>query len=138
MQNDNLLDILNVSRDWNESHDITGMLLYIEGRFLTKIEGRFMQVLEGTEYEVNRIFDKIRLDERHHQVIVLKRQPIKQRHFQTWRMGFRSLNLIEYQNMPGFFELDDDFLSSHEFQQSDAPLSLLKSFYDINKQYDFL
>jgi hypothetical protein len=138
MHDGDLIGLLQQSRSYNETHGITGMLLYIEGRFFTKSEGRFMQVLEGTEDEVKLVFDKIKADGRHHQVIMLKKETITARHFNAWTMGFRSMQLEEYRNLTGFFELNDDFLKSYEFKESDNAYTLLKSFYDINKVYDFL
>nr|WP_283769998.1 BLUF domain-containing protein [Mucilaginibacter sp. Bleaf8] len=137
MSESELQQLLNESRSWNESHELTGMLLYIEGRFLLNLEGRFMQVLEGPEEEVKSTFNKIKTDSRHHQLIVFKHQPITKRNFTTWTMGFKSIELDEYQNTPGFFELDDDFLNSNDFQESGTALTFLKTFYSINKEQNF-
>lgn len=137
MEEDELLFLLQQSRDWNQSHEITGMLIYLEGRFLTKLEGRFMQVLEGPEHEILGIFNKIKVDERHHHVIILEQGPINKRYFHSWTMGFKSMNLDEYRQIPGFFELDDDFLKREGMRSSNTALNFLKSFYETNQNYDF-
>src|SRR3954468_16894005 len=71
MQEDELVALLNESRNWNNDHGLTGMLLYVEGRFIEQNEGRFMQVLEGDERQVKSIFEKIKTDVRHFHIIVL-------------------------------------------------------------------
>jgi hypothetical protein len=52
MQESDLLCILDQSKILNHGNRITGMLLYLEGKFLSQVEGRFMQVLEGREEDV--------------------------------------------------------------------------------------
>lgn len=138
MQEEDLINLLEQSRTWNKAHDITGMLLYVEGRFLSQLEGRFVQVLEGSEQEVNAIFEKIRHDERHHSLIVLKRAATPERNFNSWSMGFESMELEAYGQVPGYFELDDDFLSTGHLQQSSIPLDFLKSFYATNQSHDWI
>jgi len=134
MHDGNLLDILTRVKTLNRNHEITGMLLYMEGRFFSQIEGRFMQVLEGREQSVKDVFERIKNDKRHHDIIVLKQSPILTRSFASWSMGFKSINLEACKALPGYFNLDDDFLKSEELQQSDLPLNFLKSFYKINKK----
>jgi hypothetical protein len=138
MPESDLLALLEQAREWNEAHDITGMLLYLEGRFLTQLEGRFMQVLEGTEEEIKYIYSKIEVDSRHHQLIILEQGYLKHRYFQNWTMGFKSMDVEEYRKIPGFFELDDDTFSNNGFRSSSTALSFLKSFYETNKNYDYL
>jgi hypothetical protein len=136
MPSDDLLFLLNQSKNWNEGHGLTGMLLYLEGKFLSKVEGRFMQVLEGTERDVKEIFAKIKQDSRHHSLVILKQASTKERNFGTWSMGFRSINLEAHKELPGRFDLNDDFLKSAELQQSNVPLNFLKSFYQVNLETD--
>lgn len=137
MREDELLFLLNQSTSWNESHELTGMLIYIEGRFLDQLEGRFMQVLEGSQYEVERIFENIKKDSRHHQLIVLRQEDLEVRNFDNWSMGFESLGFEDYKKHPNFFELDDDYLNSENFKASNSALSFLKSFYDTHKAFNF-
>lgn len=137
-----LLDILEVSRKWNSDHHITGMLLYIEGLFAnpntrqikSDLSGRFMQVLEGSKEEVDRVFAMIQIDPRHHNLTVLQQNSERERHFQNWKMGFKSLSLNDYQNTPGFFDLNPSFLNSSQLRSSGIPLQFLKSFYQRGSQ----
>jgi hypothetical protein len=142
MSESELCLILEQSKKWNEDHGITGMLIYIEGQFArinsrsidSSLCGRFMQILEGSKIEVERIFNIISADLRHHDLIVLKRADESVRNFESWTMGFRSFTLDEYCGMNGYINLDDSYLSSAELQSSNIPLLFLKSFYQRGKQ----
>lgn len=128
-----LNQLLTESRSLNEEHGLTGILVYIEGRYLTHSCGRFMQVLEGSRFVVERVFDKIKRDDRHDNIIVLKRGTIEKRNFNSWHMGFEIFSLEENSNLEGFFHFNQDLLESEEFVASDAPLDFLKSFYEAHK-----
>jgi hypothetical protein len=132
MQESDLLCILDQSRILNHASEITGMLLYLEGRFLSEIEGRFMQVLEGKEEDVISTFERIKADQRHHDIIVLEQTTIPQRNFETWSMGFKSMELEGCKILPGYFDLNDDFVKSDATQDSNLSLNFLKSFYKFN------
>ncbi len=74
---------------------VTGMLLYHEGSFL--------QVLEGEQPVLEKLFEVIGKDKRHHRVVPLLRRELAERHFADWQMGFASLKNLP-QNMPGYSE----------------------------------
>lgn len=78
-----LLELLNYSRHFNAEHQITGLLLYSEGRYV--------QVLEGTEVDVRALYSRIKVDSRHEQVVTVTEGPSPQRRFADWRMGFGQL-----------------------------------------------
>lgn len=136
MRSPDLLFLLKQSRNWNQDHGLTGMLLYLEGKFLSKVEGRFMQVLEGTEADVKEILEKIKQDSRHHSLIILKQSSTENRNFGTWSMGFKSVKLEACKELPECFDLNEEFLKSDELQQSNLPLNFLKSFCQINLETD--
>lgn len=137
MSQDALLNILKQSRDWNTTHNITGMLIYIEGLFIntegraisTRRSGRFMQVLEGPKEELDMLFNHIQNDKRHHHVTLLHRADIADRNFETWQMGFQSLTLEQYRSVPSFFELDQSFKNAATADLQCLPLKILQSFY---------
>ncbi|QJD96139.1 BLUF domain-containing protein [Mucilaginibacter robiniae] len=131
MQENDLNDILKVSLDWNLGHDLTGMLLYVEGKFLNQTAGRFIQVLEGDEQKVKYTFSKIKQDSRHHNITMVDQGKIQERNFASWSMGFKSLNKEDYKELPGFFELDHKFVSTSS-KSINVPLNFLKSFYDMH------
>jgi hypothetical protein len=128
---DALTSLLNTSSVNNLENGITGMLLYMEGRYFSDYEGRFMQVLEGSECNVKKLFEKIKIDERHQGVLVLKEAFQKERNFPDWTMGFKAINPEEYQKLSGFFALEDGFLLKEDSPGGNVALDFLKSFYEI-------
>lgn len=137
MAENELLAILERSRKWNMDHGITGMLIYIEGIFArigsrevySELTGRFMQVLEGSQEEVERIFNCIQTDARHHSIMVLQKSSLSSRNFESWQMGFKSITLDEFKMGSADFDLDQSFASSTQAESSNLPLQFLKSFY---------
>lgn len=64
----------------NFSQAITGVLLYAEGRFL--------QLLEGEMGPVEAMYEDIRADARHAEVVRMYSAPVPHRLFAPWSMGF--------------------------------------------------
>jgi hypothetical protein len=79
MDHEELLAILRQSKIANPQHGITGVLCFSEGLFL--------QVLEGGRGAVNRLYNRIVADPRHHQVELLLYEEIRERRFAGWSMG---------------------------------------------------
>lgn len=63
----------------NQRQQVSGLLLY-DGAY-------FLQVLEGEENTVEALFQRIRLDPRHTDIVLLLRDPIPALHFGRWQMG---------------------------------------------------
>lgn len=124
-----LKQLLEVSRLNNRKSGITGMLLYVQGKFGHDVAGRFIQVLEGTEQEVEKVFDRICDDHRHAEILVLKERLIEARNFEGWDMGFKTAAAEEFEEVSGFFELGENFL---EGDRGSRPLEFLKSFYRMS------
>lgn len=76
-----LADLLAVSRRNNAATAITGLLMY-ESRV-------FMQALEGPRARVEALFERIRRDPRHTDVQVICEDAIQARYFGPWRMAFQ-------------------------------------------------
>lgn len=91
--------LLAQSRENNASLEITGLLLYKHGSF--------MQVIEGPEENIEQLFERISADDRHHSISELYREPISEREFAEWKMGFYSLDASRYASLDGL----SDFLS---------------------------
>jgi hypothetical protein len=68
------------TRAFNQAHGITGMLLYSGGTFL--------QALEGPEPALRLAFARIRSSTRHYGLIELLDQPVAEREFGAWSMGY--------------------------------------------------
>ena len=132
MQDEELTGLLNISRDWNETHGITGMLLYVHGKFLMRTGGRFIQVLEGPASDVEIIFEKIKSDKRHQNIIILNESTTEKRNFGAWSMGFKLISSEDDKNIPGFFELNHQSLNLALPKNFNIPLTYLKSFYQMN------
>lgn len=78
----------------NTPLQVTGMLLYAQGNF--------MQVLEGEEEAIDEIYARIAKDPRHDGLFVIEREPIEQRAFDQWSMGFRRLGATEALTHPAY------------------------------------
>lgn len=130
-----LADVLEASISWNKDHGITGMLLYIQGDLLHHKEGRFIQAIEGRENDVRQTFERIRKDKRHFNISVLNETPLVSRNFAKWTMGFQSLNAKEYMNLPGRFELNEDFLRYDQADSLNSALEFIKQFYSLNLSF---
>ena len=72
-------DILAKSRTNNPRLGVTGLLCVSEGLCI--------QVREGGRDEVNDLYNKIVMDERHQQVRLLVYEEIRERRFGNWTMG---------------------------------------------------
>lgn len=92
--------LLASARRNNAALGITGMLLYIEGSFF--------QVLEGGAVAVDRVYDVIARDPRHDRVTQIIREPIAQRSFAEWSMGFETVGRADAQRLVG----ENDFFGS--------------------------
>ena len=91
---DDLLDLLRVSRRNNARTGITGLLLYKDGTF--------MQALEGEQRTVLDLYGTILRDDRHRTVVSLIRFAITERFFPDWSMGFEQLSADPAQHLPGY------------------------------------
>jgi hypothetical protein len=79
--------ILDWSRSYNATHQITGLLLCTEGQFL--------QLLEGPKAEVCALFASIKNDRRHRRVRLVRERTITSRHFPQWHMGVGYVSAAE-------------------------------------------
>ena len=101
-----LVDILNVSRRNNQRVNITGMLLFADNSFL--------QVLEGEADDVESLYQKIKQDQRNRDVTVIIEEPIAERSFADWSMGYADLSIDEIGEITG---TNDLFIGSRAFSR---------------------
>jgi hypothetical protein len=92
--------ILETSRANNAAVGVTGMLLYVDGNFF--------QVLEGDEAAVTAIFERICRDTRHGRVTQIIREPVFERDFPEWTMGYARVGIEEVQLHVG----ENDFFTA--------------------------
>ena len=129
MQNSELKEILEYSQKQNKSRNITGYLVYVEGKTSMQNYGRFIQVLEGPESEVTKLFKSIVADERHEKVTLIKNGIINSRNFSAWEMGFERISLDNDPTLQGFFNLNHKVLSLDGDMNNNMLLNFMKSFY---------
>jgi len=86
MSSDILDNILNKARKNNKEKNITGVLFVGSGFF--------MQTLEGEEEDIQEIFDKIKLDIRHNNVVIIGFSDLKKRRFENWSMACINTEII--------------------------------------------
>lgn len=82
-----LRELLAVARKNNHALGVSGMLLYHQGSFI--------QVLEGDQDVVERLFEKIELDDRHTNTTVIFRGHAEERTFDEWAMGYLSARTMK-------------------------------------------
>jgi hypothetical protein len=92
-------ELLKQARTANEKRNITGMLLYIGGSFF--------QLLEGEAATVDSLFATISRDRRHMRVTQVIREPILERDFTGWTMGFSTVDPTEAGKLLG----ENDFFN---------------------------
>jgi hypothetical protein len=100
MTDQELKDILEVSRDNNHALNVTGMLLYRDGFFI--------QALEGERNVVDNLYDKIEKDRRHTNVLKVYENDIEARSFNDWSMGFNKISDEAVASEEGFSEFLED------------------------------
>ena len=71
--------ILTVSHKSNIDNNISGALIYGKGYFI--------QCLEGDKREVETLYKKIILDNRHDHIELISKEDIQERHFNDWHIS---------------------------------------------------
>lgn len=71
---------LEFSKNWNTDHDITGILLFSEGNFF--------QVLEGDKELLQNLFERIKSDSRHYNVMRIFGKEIDNAKFTGYAANF--------------------------------------------------
>lgn len=118
-----VLDIVNFSRENNAQLGITGVLLYINGHIV--------QVLEGQQPLVEGLYNRIRADPRHTDVRTVISQPIAQRLFERWYMGYEMLSTSQYEEVRTIIPIDSQPEAVWEVDQP-VILRMLKGFFELN------
>jgi len=94
-----LTSLLESCRRNNSAIAVTGILLYGQGSFF--------QVLEGDRPVVDALFTKIAADKRHTRANKLIEEPVAQRAFDAWTMGYPAMTAKELAQIDGL----NDFFS---------------------------
>ncbi len=91
LTNDDMTVILKTSRRWNTDHNITGCLLYFDKQFI--------QILEGDKKSVRELFDNIKKDSRHDNIMILAENEKEKRFFVDWNMAYNELSLYDMEDI---------------------------------------
>lgn len=97
-------EILQISRTNNAALGVTGILLYEKGSFF--------QVIEGEADTIDQLFQKLLGDTRHENVTMIISEPIEERTFGDWSMGYPDISMADIESLPG---LNDFFASGRSF-----------------------
>ena len=123
MSKEDLLFLLEQSRNRNKRQNITGMLLYGGGCFF--------QVLEGEASDVEEIYAAIVDDERNTDNILIEKEAIEERIFPDWSMAFKQLTRKDKASIKGYSEFLDREMKPEEFtNMADEVIDL---FYEFKK-----
>lgn len=108
----------------NPKLDITGVLLYSKTHFL--------QYLEGDYKEISGLYEKIKSDDRHKNVVLITTGKIEERTFPSWEMGSKEINedKIEFQTDLSKEEAKtfQDIISGKN-QEGNRSIQLIKKFF---------
>lgn len=96
---ESIRNLLIKARNNNVRIGVTGLLIYHKGSFF--------QLLEGEQNAVEDLYDRISNDPRHERVIKLLKEPIEERSFASWSMGYADSTHPVFDSVDGlndFFE----------------------------------
>jgi len=96
MHENQLFDILHNARQHNAALNISGVLLYSEGTFI--------QVLEGRDSVIDALYSRIEADQRHKNVVKLIDEPIAEKSFSQWLMGFTVTDSAKTEKLLGYLK----------------------------------
>ena len=106
MSEADLEGLLAVSRETNARTDVTGMLLHRSGRFIQVLEGPASSVLDRMSH--------ITADGRHRDLRTLIEEPIQERQFPEWTMGYTTGSTSDGAVVPGYRATFDDLTVEEE------------------------
>ncbi len=125
--NDELIEMLQSFKKRNIDAEITGILLYKDQSF--------MQILEGPPEAVRQRFRAIERDSRHKNVIKVVEEPISERSFGEWSMGYRNIGQAPPEDIEGFNDLlyKGHFDAERVRKSSRQICSMIKAFIHVNR-----
>ena len=104
---DELQEILRVSRRNNEAAGVTGILLHYPAT--DRQQATFLQVLEGERDTLESVYARISEDPRHDYMKLLSSEDTVARRFGDWTMGLQYVTDEDLQHvLPGFAPDDPD------------------------------
>lgn len=124
--NEEIIDIINVSRVNNARLGVTGLLIYHEGSII--------QILESEKEVLYTLYNKIIKDTRHKAIIKVLDFSITERNFREWSMGFKQVSNENWSELKGYLNLDnvDEFQQLRDSGNAHI-ISMINSFANINR-----
>ncbi len=128
MNQDELEQILKVSRRNNERAQLTGMLLHHPPTQL--YPATFLQVLEGERDVLEVAYARIAEDPRHDNLKLLSSRPAEHRLFGEWSMGLEYVTDTDLQRvLPGFSSDDPEAVRIQDLTENPAVAEMLLHLY---------
>lgn len=94
-----LLTLLQQARAEHQHAQLTGLLVYREGRFL--------QIMEGPEAPLREFFSRVASDPRHGKLELLADGPKPSPDFQQWHMSFACAMPQRCAQLPGYLSVEE-------------------------------
>ena len=123
-----LRSLLEQSRVVNHQHQVSGMLLYVEGCF--------MQLLEGPQARVEQLYENICRDVRNHSNVIIDQGAIEERFFDTWHMGFAAISRHDLDSTDAYLALRGLSILEGRARRLSGAVELLQEFYRNNAHRD--
>jgi len=99
MTEEDIQNILNTARGFNEAHNITGCLLFNNNQFLQLLEGEFNVLME--------LYERIKKDDRHTGLVLLHMRETDYRVYPNWTMAYQSMAPNEVKKQVGITEFTE-------------------------------
>ena len=129
ISNSELGALLQKAREWNKTHEITGLLIYRFNKIFKR--GNFLQIIEGPENSIFSTWERIRKDPQHHTITVLEEGSYEERNFSNWSMGLKNLGTEAFIDIPGFININNDQFWENPKNLKPNAMKLLRNFYDM-------
>ncbi|QHS57201.1 BLUF domain-containing protein [Mucilaginibacter sp. 14171R-50] len=117
-----LFDILHNSRQHNAAVGISGVLLYADGNFI--------QVIEGKDSVIDALYARIQADQRHTNIIKLIDEPIAEKNFSEWLMGFAVTDITKAEKLLGYLKSVADLDLN---KRNSSVVAAIKNFIENNR-----
>lgn len=85
---DDIKSMLKLFQERNKTNNISGLMLYYERNII--------QYIEGSKQDVYKLYNNIKNDIRHYNIIKMVDESISSRNFIDWDMGFKELSYDEF------------------------------------------
>jgi len=121
LRDSDIEELLFNAREKNKRLAITGVLLLIQGKFI--------QYIEGYEEDIDKVYESIKVDTRHNDLLLLDSGYIDKRQYNSWSMAYRKVQNSEITDILGYSELNLDDLFLNPAEEKTHPV--LKVLYNF-------